>query len=59
MTVILVILLVVALIVVCPLAVIWALNTLFPEVGIPYDFPSWAAVVVLCLIFNGGGARKS
>jgi hypothetical protein len=32
-----------------PLAVIWALNTLFIMLAIPYNFYTWAAVVVLNL----------
>jgi hypothetical protein len=32
-----------------PLAIVWALNTLFPVVAIPYNFYSWLAVVVLNL----------
>lgn len=39
-------LLVLALIVLGPLAVIWALNTLF-SLGIAYTFWNWLAVVVL------------
>jgi len=30
-----------------PLATIWAVNTLFPAVAIPYTFETWFAVVVL------------
>ena len=30
-----------------PLALIWALNTLFPALAIPYDFTTWLAVIVL------------
>lgn len=42
--------LVVALIIIFqPLAVLWALNTLFPVLAIPYTFWSWLAVVVLNL----------
>ena len=29
-----------------PLALIWALNTLFPVLLIPYTFETWLAVVV-------------
>ena len=41
------IVLIVALIIVGPLATIWALNTLFPALAIPYDFFTWLAVIVL------------
>lgn len=39
--------LIVALIIVGPLATIWALNTLFPALAIPYEFLTWLAVIVL------------
>lgn len=32
-----------------PLAILWALNTLFPVLAIPYTFWNWLAVVVLNL----------
>jgi hypothetical protein len=32
-----------------PLAVVWALNTLFPVLAIPYNFWSWLAVIVINL----------
>lgn len=30
-----------------PLATIWAVNTLFPAVAIPYTLETWFAVVIL------------
>jgi hypothetical protein len=30
-----------------PIATIWALNTLFPALAIPYTFDTWCAAVVL------------
>ena len=38
---------IVALIAVGPLATIWAANTLFPALAIPYSFNTWCAVVIL------------
>ena len=35
-----------------PLATIWAANTLFPALAIPYDIWSWLAVVVLGAFFR-------
>lgn len=32
-----------------PLATLWALNTLFPVLSIPYTFYSWLAVIVMNL----------
>lgn len=45
----LIVVLAVLLIVFGPLAIIWALNTLFPVLSIPYNFWSWLAMVVLNL----------
>ena len=39
----------IALVVFGPLAIIWALNTLFPLLAINYGFFQWLAVVVLNL----------
>ena len=37
----------IVLIIVGPLITIWALNTLFPVLAIPYTFQTWLAVLVL------------
>ena len=34
-----------------PLALIWALNTLFPVLLIPYTFETWLAAVVFNIFF--------
>lgn len=47
------VLLVIALIIVGPLLTIWALNTLFPALAIPYTIWTWLSVLIL------GGAIKS
>jgi len=39
--------LVIVVIVLGPFATIWALNTLFPALAIPYDLDTWCAMVVL------------
>ena len=44
----------IALIVLAPLAIIWALNTLFPILAINYGLFQWLAVVVLNLTWAGG-----
>lgn len=36
-----------ALILIGPLLTIWALNTLFPVLAIPYTFWTWAAALIL------------
>lgn len=33
--------------IVFPLLVIWALNTLFPVLAIPYTFDTWFATIIL------------
>jgi hypothetical protein len=43
---------VIAMFVAGPLATIWAANTLFPVLAIPYDIWSWLAVVVLGAFFR-------
>jgi hypothetical protein len=40
------------LVVIGPLLVIWALNTLFPVLAIPYDVWTWLAVVLLAGLFK-------
>ena len=38
---------VIALAILFPILVIWALNTLFPVLAIPYTLETWAAIVLL------------
>lgn len=45
-------LIVVALIIVSPLLTIWALNTLFPVLAIPYTWQTWVAVIIVAAIFK-------
>ena len=52
--IVLLIALIVCLIVVGPLLTIWALNTLFPVLAIPYTIWTWLAV-----IFLGGFLRAN
>lgn len=39
--------LVLFLIIVGPIVTIWALNTLFPALVIPYTFETWLAIIVI------------
>ena len=39
--------LVLALVIAGPLVTVWALNTLFPALVIPYTFDTWLAVILL------------
>jgi hypothetical protein len=38
-----------------PLVTIWALNTLFPVLAIPYSVETWLASIVITGIFRGDG----
>lgn len=35
-----------------PLCVIWALNTLFPVLAIPYALDTWCAVIIVSSLFT-------
>jgi len=41
------ILIVIGIAIVFPFLVIWALNTIFPVLAIPYTLETWAAVILL------------
>jgi hypothetical protein len=49
---VIVLVLALVLIICIPYAAIWALNTLFPVLAIPYSFETWIAAVVLYSFFN-------
>ena len=49
------VLILVILVVVGPLLTIWALNTLFPVLAIPYSVETWFATVIIAGIFRGDG----
>ena len=44
--------LVIALLIVGPLLTIWAANTLFPVLAIPYTLETWVAVVIMGAFFR-------
>lgn len=50
--------LLITLVVLGPIATIWALNTLFPALAIPYTFETWAAAVVLGGLVGNGVRTK-
>lgn len=52
MKALIIIALVVLLVVFGPFATIWALNTLFPALVIPYTFETWVAVVLLSSVLK-------
>lgn len=39
--------------IITPIALIWALNTMFPQLHIPCDFTHWAAMILVRSIFTG------
>lgn len=53
-----IILLVIAGIVLFPLAVLWSVNTLVPIAAIPYGFLQWCAVIVLGAFTRGHVSTK-
>jgi membrane-associated phospholipid phosphatase len=55
-------LLIVFLLALWPLLAIWSLNTLFPNLQIPYNFQTWTAMFFLYAFFKtsfNGGKNKS
>ena len=53
---ILALILIVVLVAIGPLLTIWAANTLFPVLAIPYNFETWCAVVLLGVFFRANVA---
>ena len=52
------ILLVILLLAVGPWTMVWALNTLFPVLNIPYTFSTWLAVIILHGLFKANVSTK-
>jgi hypothetical protein len=52
-------LLVIAVIVLGPFAGIWALNTLFPALAIPYTFDTWCAAILIKGFFTVNVTKKA
>jgi hypothetical protein len=46
------IIIIIALAVLLPILYIWALNTLFPVLAIPYSLETWSAAVLLHIFFS-------
>jgi hypothetical protein len=55
---ILIVALVIFLVIIGPIATIWALNTLFPALAIPFTVNTWLAAVVLGGVFKTSISRK-
>jgi hypothetical protein len=41
-----------------PLLTIWAFNTLFPSVAVPYSIETWVAVIILGAFFRANVSIK-
>jgi len=52
------IILVVLLVLIGPLITIWALNTVFPVLNIPYTFDTYCAIVILGVFFRANVTVK-
>jgi hypothetical protein len=50
--------LVAVVVIIGPLLTIWAFNTLFPTVAVPYDFYTWLAVIILGAFFRANVSIK-
>ena len=50
--------LIVIVLIVGPLASIWALNTLFPVLAIPYTLETWAAMLLVGGMFRSSFGTK-
>ena len=50
--------LIVIIVIVGPLASIWALNTLFPVLAIPYTLETWAAMLLVGGMFRSSFSTK-
>ena len=53
-----IVVLVLAYVILVPIAVLWSLNTLFPALNIPVNFDTWCAVVVVGAFIRGSVTVK-
>jgi len=57
-TILFAIIVLVVVIAIGPIVTIWAVNTLFPTVAIPYTIETWVAVVILGAFFRANVSIK-
>jgi hypothetical protein len=57
-TILAIVALVAFIIIIGPILTIWALNTLFPTLAIPYAIETWFAIVILGLAFKSNVTVK-
>ena len=55
---ILIVVLVIFIVIIGPIATIWALNTLFPALAIPFTLDTWVAAVILGGLFKTSISQK-
>jgi len=55
---ILIVALVIFIVIIGPIATIWALNTLFPALAIPFTVDTWLATVIVGGVFKTSISRK-
>jgi len=55
---ILIVALVIFVVIIGPIATIWALNTLFPALAIPFTVETWLATVIVGGLFKTSISRK-
>jgi hypothetical protein len=53
-----IIVLIIVIVAIGPLLTIWAANTLFPALAIPFTIETWAAVVLLGMFFRANVSIK-
>jgi hypothetical protein len=56
--ILLAIILIVLFVLLGPLVTIWALNTIFPVLNIPYSFDTYCAIVILGVFFRANVTVK-
>jgi hypothetical protein len=59
MKVLVLIAIILAVVILAPIATIWSLNTLFPILNIPLTLDTWMAAIILGGVFSGGIIRSN
>jgi hypothetical protein len=59
MKILLIIGIILAIVILAPIATIWSLNTLFPILNIPLTLDTWMAAIILGGVFSGGIIRSN
>jgi hypothetical protein len=59
MKILLIIGIILAIVILAPIATIWSLNTLFPVLNIPLTLDTWMAAIILGGVFSGGIIRSN